>query len=331
MVGSCTNGSWHDMSAVARGPARPAGRPARHLRPLPRLDAVRETLARQGAPGRPARRRRGRLRADLRSVPRLRPRAGRREPAACAPSTATSAAGAASRTTQVYLASPAGRGRLGAAPARSSTRARSARRPSVELPGALERDRADSSRRRTGETRSTVEGTELRRRADRAAVRRRARGRGHDQARRQGLDRRHLAGRRRGDHLPDQRAEAGRVHVPARPRVRRAREGGRRRASSSAARRTGRARRASTPRSRRCTSACGRCWSKTLARIHRANLINWGVLPLEFADPADYDADRAGRPAAHRRTCGAGARTDGHARRSTNDTDRTAHRGAHAC
>jgi len=28
---------------------------------------------------------------------------------------------------------------------------------------------------------------------------------------------------------------------------------------------------------------------KSMARIHRANLINWGVLPLEFADPADYD------------------------------------------
>jgi aconitate hydratase len=29
--------------------------------------------------------------------------------------------------------------------------------------------------------------------------------------------------------------------------------------------------------------------AKTFARIHRANLINWGILPLEFADPADYD------------------------------------------
>jgi aconitate hydratase len=34
--------------------------------------------------------------------------------------------------------------------------------------------------------------------------------------------------------------------------------------------------------------------AKTFARIHRANLINWGVLPLEFADPADYDAVAAG-------------------------------------
>jgi predicted aconitate hydratase len=30
--------------------------------------------------------------------------------------------------------------------------------------------------------------------------------------------------------------------------------------------------------------------AKTFARIHRANLINWGVLPLELVDPADYDA-----------------------------------------
>jgi aconitate hydratase len=30
--------------------------------------------------------------------------------------------------------------------------------------------------------------------------------------------------------------------------------------------------------------------AKTFARIHRANLINWGVLPLELAEAADYDA-----------------------------------------
>jgi aconitate hydratase len=29
--------------------------------------------------------------------------------------------------------------------------------------------------------------------------------------------------------------------------------------------------------------------AKSLARIHRANLINWGILPLELADPSDYD------------------------------------------
>ena len=34
--------------------------------------------------------------------------------------------------------------------------------------------------------------------------------------------------------------------------------------------------------------------AKSLARIHRANLINWGILPLEFADPADYEAIEPG-------------------------------------
>jgi aconitate hydratase len=34
--------------------------------------------------------------------------------------------------------------------------------------------------------------------------------------------------------------------------------------------------------------------AKTFARIHRANLVNWGILPLEFADPADYDAVAVG-------------------------------------
>src|SRR5499427_2960725 len=29
--------------------------------------------------------------------------------------------------------------------------------------------------------------------------------------------------------------------------------------------------------------------AKSFARIHRANLINWGMAPLEFDDPADYD------------------------------------------
>ena len=30
--------------------------------------------------------------------------------------------------------------------------------------------------------------------------------------------------------------------------------------------------------------------AKSFARIHRANLINWGLVPLEFDDPADYDS-----------------------------------------
>jgi aconitate hydratase len=29
--------------------------------------------------------------------------------------------------------------------------------------------------------------------------------------------------------------------------------------------------------------------AKSFARIHRANLINWGIVPLEFENPADYD------------------------------------------
>ena len=29
--------------------------------------------------------------------------------------------------------------------------------------------------------------------------------------------------------------------------------------------------------------------AKSFARIHRANLVNFGILPLVFADPADYD------------------------------------------
>ena len=29
--------------------------------------------------------------------------------------------------------------------------------------------------------------------------------------------------------------------------------------------------------------------AKSFARIHMANLINFGILPLMFADPADYD------------------------------------------
>ena len=30
--------------------------------------------------------------------------------------------------------------------------------------------------------------------------------------------------------------------------------------------------------------------AKSFARIHRSNLINSGIIPLVFADPADYDA-----------------------------------------
>ena len=33
---------------------------------------------------------------------------------------------------------------------------------------------------------------------------------------------------------------------------------------------------------------------KSFARIHKANLINFGILPLTFADPGDYDRIRRG-------------------------------------
>ena len=34
--------------------------------------------------------------------------------------------------------------------------------------------------------------------------------------------------------------------------------------------------------------------AKSFARIHHANLVNWGILPLQFADPAEYDHLAAG-------------------------------------
>jgi aconitate hydratase len=34
--------------------------------------------------------------------------------------------------------------------------------------------------------------------------------------------------------------------------------------------------------------------AKSFARIHRANLINWGLVPLEFDDPTDYEAIQRG-------------------------------------
>ncbi|MGH7399240.1 MAG: aconitate hydratase [Candidatus Rokuibacteriota bacterium] len=34
--------------------------------------------------------------------------------------------------------------------------------------------------------------------------------------------------------------------------------------------------------------------AKSFARIHRSNLINWGIVPLEFESPADYDAIEPG-------------------------------------
>ena len=53
---------------------------------------------------------------------------------------------------------------------------------------------------------------------------------------------------------------------------------------------------------------------KSFARIHAQNLINFGVLPLTFVDPADYVADPGRRRVAPRgrstRAC-RGARTAG--------------------
>ncbi|MFQ5521676.1 MAG: aconitate hydratase, partial [Candidatus Methylomirabilia bacterium] len=41
--------------------------------------------------------------------------------------------------------------------------------------------------------------------------------------------------------------------------------------------------------------------AKSFARIHRANLINWGIIPLEFVDPSDYDRVEAGERLSIRR------------------------------
>jgi len=34
--------------------------------------------------------------------------------------------------------------------------------------------------------------------------------------------------------------------------------------------------------------------ARSFARIHRVNLINWGIVPLEFEDPAGYDSVEQG-------------------------------------
>ena len=36
--------------------------------------------------------------------------------------------------------------------------------------------------------------------------------------------------------------------------------------------------------------------AKSFARIHRANLINFGILPLEFENPADFEKLEQGTP-----------------------------------
>ena len=51
--------------------------------------------------------------------------------------------------------------------------------------------------------------------------------------------------------------------------------------------------------------------AKSFARIHRANLMNNGILPLEFTDEADYDAAQPGRRACHRERPGSDSRGRG--------------------
>ena len=50
-----------------------------------------------------------------------------------------------------------------------------------------------------------------------------------------------------------------------------------------------RALRASMRRRRREIWVSGSCWRRNFARIHRQNLVNYGILPLTFVDEADYD------------------------------------------
>ena len=38
---------------------------------------------------------------------------------------------------------------------------------------------------------------------------------------------------------------------------------------------------------------------KSFARIHRSNLINFGILPLQFENPEDYNRIETGRPSCH--------------------------------
>ena len=70
--------------------------------------------------------------------------------------------------------------------------------------------------------------------------------------------------------------------------------GERRRRRSSAARITARVPPASTRPWPRATSGVRVKIVKSFARIHKANLVNFGILPLEFADPADYDSIEPG-------------------------------------
>ena len=74
-----------------------------------------------------------------------------------------------------------------------------------------------------------------------------------------------------------------------------ARQSGRETASSSAAATTGRAPPGSTRRWCPCIWASGASWPRASRRIHAANLINAGILPLTFENPEDYDKLQPGR------------------------------------
>ena len=78
LVGSCTNGSWEDMSVVAEVLRGHRIHPDVSFVLFPASQQVLETMARQGLDGRPDRRRRRHLRVDVRRVSGHRARAGDR-------------------------------------------------------------------------------------------------------------------------------------------------------------------------------------------------------------------------------------------------------------
>ena len=73
------------------------------------------------------------------------------------------------------------------------------------------------------------------------------------------------------------------------------------RCSSSPARNTAPDRRATGRRRARCCSACKAVIAESFERIHRSNLVNMGVLPLQFQDGAERRVAEADRPGALRR------------------------------
>ena len=73
-------------------------------------------------------------------------------------------------------------------------------------------------------------------------------------------------------------------------------EAGIRRGARSATATTARARHASTRRWSRASAAAVAIFARSFARIHETNAKKQGLVPLTFADPATYDADRRGRP-----------------------------------